>query len=287
MNRHVGVISNKHFGFLSLVSWFSSLGLSLIPVYYRSKKAAIPWKKYQFRRAHDELLKKWFVRDRWRNIAVICGRVSNNLVVLDADHREVACNLKKYLPETLTVNTSRGRKHFYYFLEEAIPTRHFQYLRSFSECLQLSNSSKKLGNRSKKRIFTNILKSEEVSRSFSKISTGPGKYTSGDIIKIDLIGQGGYVLAPPSCHPNGYLYQFDERREIATVKLETLENWITYVTCGLNYKKIKGKSHKKKTIADFPKGGGEINGVGGANPPLLDPESIKSNSSLKSKEGRV
>ena len=62
-------------------------GLSVIPLKPRSKEPAIRWKKYQEEPPSQEELKKWF-EGRKTNIAIVTGRVSGNLVVLDFDSKE-------------------------------------------------------------------------------------------------------------------------------------------------------------------------------------------------------
>lgn len=146
-------------------------GLSIIPLPYQSKKAVISWKIYQTRKATDEEFSTWFPVGCKANMAVICGKVSDNLLVLDFDNLDAfkVWNERISMP-TLTVNTGKG-KHLYYRLTE--------------------------GNPSNGRFFVDGQHAGEIRFS------------------------GGYVVCPPSLHPNGNWYKW-ERYQLREVKLEWL-----------------------------------------------------------------
>jgi hypothetical protein len=135
-------------------------GLSIIPLPYQSKKAVISWKIYQDRKATDEELTTWFPVGCKSNMAVICGKVSDNLLVLDFDNLDAfkVWNERIRLP-TLTVNTGKG-KHLYYHLTEGSPTNG--------------------------RFFVDGQHAGEIRFS------------------------GGYVVCPPSLHPNGNWYKWEK-----------------------------------------------------------------------------
>ena len=68
---------------------YHSLGFSIFPLKPRSKQPAVKtWKPYQEQPPTEEEVRKWF-KDGKRNIAIVTGRVSNNLVVIDFDNEEV------------------------------------------------------------------------------------------------------------------------------------------------------------------------------------------------------
>lgn len=100
------------------LAWHSR-GYTVIPCLPASKKAAIPWRRWQTERPEEALVRTWFSDER-TNLAVLCR---DGLVVLDFDnttaftrwlvgHWDVA--------KTLTVKTSRGF-HLYYQVDDPPP----------------------------------------------------------------------------------------------------------------------------------------------------------------------
>ncbi|EMI19560.1 Bifunctional DNA primase/polymerase [Rhodopirellula maiorica SM1] len=88
------------------------MGYSVIPVLYKSKRAAVSWKRFQKERPSLELVKKWF-GDKPLNIGIVTGAISG-ITVVDVDNPnamdeyQFRCN-----PSGLSVKTSRGF-HFYH-----------------------------------------------------------------------------------------------------------------------------------------------------------------------------
>ena len=72
---------------LALINVFLVLGLSVIPLQPRGKRPAVPWKKYQKRRVDREQITQWFGNGEDRNVGIVCGEVSN-VVVIDCDSAE-------------------------------------------------------------------------------------------------------------------------------------------------------------------------------------------------------
>ncbi len=108
--------------------WAAEFGLhngySVIPVHAdsaseRAKVAAIHWKPYQYRRATQADVHRWFKVERHRGLAVVTGAISN-LVVLDFDDVALAqtfANRHPHLTETYTARSARrGLPHYYYRL---------------------------------------------------------------------------------------------------------------------------------------------------------------------------
>ena len=136
--------------------------LSIIPIIYKDKKPAIAWKEYQNKHPTLEEIKKWFSESQ-RNIAIVCGQVSGNLMVLDFDSNEMFQeflidiaeheDLINAIKNTWVVETGKGI-HIYFRCPEPPVTKSFRDL------------------------------------------------------KIDIRGEGSYVLAPPSVHPSGKQYKF-------------------------------------------------------------------------------
>lgn len=133
--------------------------LSTIPIPYGKKEANIKWQVYQERLPTDAEIAEFF--NKPTNIAVVCGKVSGNLIVLDCDSQEKFYELGAVIKEktgvddildfTLVVKTDRGF-HIYLRTEDTIKTQKFP--------------------------------------------------------KLEIRGEGSYVLVPPSLHPNGTLYEF-------------------------------------------------------------------------------
>jgi hypothetical protein len=139
------------------------MGLNVIPLNEKTKIPALSsWEEYQHRMVKDEELHKWF-DDSKKNIAVICGKVSGNLVVIDFDNLDILPFLKD-IPilqeKTIIVRTGKGLHIYFRVDEKYTQTRKFENL------------------------------------------------------KVDIKGEGGYVVAPPSVHPSGAIYQFHSETDI-------------------------------------------------------------------------
>jgi len=135
------------------IRFYRSQRLNVIPIRYRDKTPIGEWKQYQSKVMSDEEIQKNFLSGAAVNIAIVCGTVSDNLVVIDFDSRST---YKKHFAwaekDTFVVQTGKG-VHVYFKTD--YPVRGF--------------------------------KIQELT--------------------IDVKGEGGYVLAPPSIHPNGKEYK--------------------------------------------------------------------------------
>jgi len=165
-------------------------GFSVIPVMAipetGRKVALVKWEEFQHRRPSLDEVRSWFLHPEQfpalRNgknklgLAIITGRVSGNLLVIDFDGEEpaseVLLDLKKRYPDiflkflnTWIVKTGKG-VHYYFRIKDP------------------ENLDPKLfGNR---------------------IGIRPG---------VDIRAEGGYVVAPPSPHPSGSRYEFTKKPE--------------------------------------------------------------------------
>jgi len=90
-----------------LINRFYDMGFLIIPT-GADKKPLIQWKDYQTRRATLPELTTWF--SNGNNPAVICGAISDNLVIIDCDDPHVS-NLLQI--DTFTVRTPSGGIHLY------------------------------------------------------------------------------------------------------------------------------------------------------------------------------
>ncbi len=75
--------------FKNLLGKYQDWGLSIIPITYMGKNPLVPWKEYQERRPQVGELREWFWDDGTpKNIGIVCGKVSGNLVALDFDSED-------------------------------------------------------------------------------------------------------------------------------------------------------------------------------------------------------
>jgi hypothetical protein len=154
---------------LDYVNFYRSLGLCVLPAVYGGKRPAIDWRGYQDRKPADAEVEAWFNDGREHNIAIVCGPVSDNFVVLDFDDVEIYKNFfdtTKLEAKFPVVRTGGGKRHVW--------TRTPNPISSF-------------------RIPQ---------------------------IHLEVRSMGNIVIAPPSLHPSGSLYEFinPEVKEIPTVK---------------------------------------------------------------------
>jgi hypothetical protein len=106
---------------LSLALNYHKLGLSVIPLIGKSKKAACRWKRYQEERANEDQIRDWFrdVDSEQRGIGIVCGQVSGGLLVADFDDAKGYGDLLRRYPlakKLPAVASARGH-HVYFRLE--------------------------------------------------------------------------------------------------------------------------------------------------------------------------
>lgn len=152
----------------SAASGYLLNGASVIPL--QGKKAVGRWQQYQERRM------TWVEFTRvpvWQNVGIICGEVSENLLVVDLDGREAVLAFVARWPEllqTMAIKTGRGY-HLYYYTD-TLP-----------------------GNRR--------------------------------VNGIELRGNGCYVVAPPSIHPDTKQpYTVYKQKPPLRADLAGVEKWL-------------------------------------------------------------
>nr|WP_176704182.1 bifunctional DNA primase/polymerase [Sulfolobus neozealandicus] len=139
-------------------------GLSVIPIKYKDKKPALEsWKEYQERQSTEEEIERWFSSGKY-NVGIVCGKASNNLVVLDFDEK-------------------RGFDKWYEYIDANYP-----HIRDMILSTWLEDTHN--GVHVYLRVKDAVIRSSKV----------------GD--KLDIKGDGGYVVATPSLHPEGTEYSF-------------------------------------------------------------------------------
>lgn len=148
--------------------WYCEHGFNIIPVKPRGKE---PFAKVVPNGLHDcfdnpEDARKLWTRWPNLNVAIVCGKVSGNLVVLDFDEDDEKDvhgfdTLAEWedehgeLPRTATAITGRGGMHYLY--------------------------------RASRPVHPSVNRDKGV----------------------DVRGEGSYIVAPPSVHPNGSLYRWN------------------------------------------------------------------------------
>lgn len=107
------------------VDFYLNLGLSLIPAYYGEKRPSVEWKKFQRKPPSKDQIRKWFDNEEKPNVAILCGKPSGNLVVLDFDDKSVYPKFfetSQLEEETLVVKTGSGKYHVYLRTDKPIPS---------------------------------------------------------------------------------------------------------------------------------------------------------------------
>src|SRR5437762_2558050 len=99
---------------------YQQIGFSVLPLKGK-RPACTDWKQYQQTAASEKEIRTWHQEGLLQNIGVVCGAVSNNLVVLDLDgapgYPAFAATFPA-LAETYTVTTGGSiGKHVYWRVE--------------------------------------------------------------------------------------------------------------------------------------------------------------------------
>jgi len=103
---------------------YAKIGFSVLPLH--GKRPSCPnWKQYQCQSANIRTINQWHQDKLLQNVGIVCGAVSNNLVVLDLDgaagYPAFAATFP-HLAETYTVATGGGvGKHIYWQVDELPP----------------------------------------------------------------------------------------------------------------------------------------------------------------------
>jgi hypothetical protein len=104
-------------------------GLSVLPL--TGKQSLRKWEERQTTVAIPETIHTWNKRGWLKNIGIVCGQVSHNLVVMDLDGLAAVEAFEKefpYLLDTFTVQTGSGHgKHLYYRVSSLPPTTRIGY----------------------------------------------------------------------------------------------------------------------------------------------------------------
>lgn len=161
---------------LALALAMQEAGCSLVPVSQDKKPNVVSWKQYQERCASRPRLREWAADPQTTGFAVVCGKVSRNLEVLDFDDPVMYGHFLGSLPEWAdgitfpTQQTGGGGYQVAYRRSGGVP-----------------------GNQ--------------------KLAWSPAVDADGVVIEgrpqigIETRGEGGYAVIPYSLHPTGNRYQ--------------------------------------------------------------------------------
>jgi energy-coupling factor transporter ATP-binding protein EcfA2 len=113
---------------LHAVREYLTLGFSVIPLRFNSKQPALDgWSEFQLRQPTTDEVQKWWSNGHQHGIAIVCGKVSN-LVVLDIDDEtKFGVALKaigEVLPDTPIVRTRKGWHLYFRYPANRIVRRH-------------------------------------------------------------------------------------------------------------------------------------------------------------------
>jgi len=113
---------------MSEVQRYLDWGFSIIPLRWGTKRPALDsWDEFQSRRPTPDEVQKWWGDGQQHGIAIVCGKVSN-LVVLDIDDPEkfgVALKvIGETLPDTPIVRTRKGWHLYFRYPANRIVRRH-------------------------------------------------------------------------------------------------------------------------------------------------------------------
>jgi len=86
--------------------FYLGLGCSVIPL-REGKLPAVQWKEFQEHKADRGQLMKWFAGDTGWGMAIVCGKVSGNLVRIDFDEPADYVELKSKMPIAPTFKSQR------------------------------------------------------------------------------------------------------------------------------------------------------------------------------------
>lgn len=149
---------------------YTKIGLSVIST-DNTKRSLFPWKPYQSTIATEEEMAKMFEHKKCQGIAVICGKVSGNLEVIDVDCK-YGTDFVAYATEIKKINPSLYGKLL--IIETKSKGYHLYY-----RCSEIEGNQK-LANR---HATENELKDNPNLK---------------ELVLIETRGEGGYVIAPPS-----------------------------------------------------------------------------------------
>jgi hypothetical protein len=163
-------------------------GLSVIPVEERGKKPLVLWEPYQKEHATTQVIQGWYEQHPCANVGIVTGAISG-IVVVDVDTEAARAALRdmigaNQLQGVPRVKTGRGWQLFFAHPtphrslngQDTLVPGHVRSADSGDAGLRPAGETTLIGNK------------------------------AGIIPNVDIRGDGGYVVAPPSLHQNGKVY---------------------------------------------------------------------------------
>ena len=102
--------------------------ICVIPAQPREKRPSVDWKKYQKKRPRRNELIEWFDNKTLEdtNIGIICGKVSDNLVIFDFDDviTYYALGIDIFERRNMVIETGSGKRHLW--VKSKNPVRSFK-----------------------------------------------------------------------------------------------------------------------------------------------------------------
>jgi len=101
---------------------YADLRISVLPCI--GKKTASTWKTRQQYRANASVIQYWHETGWLQNVALVCGRISGNLVVMDLDSLSAIAAYTSEFPalmDTYTVASGSGLGAHLYYYADALP----------------------------------------------------------------------------------------------------------------------------------------------------------------------
>lgn len=99
---------------------YAQLGYSVIPV--QGKQCTIDWQRNQTYPATQAKILRWYGDGMLTGVALVCGAVSRNLVILDFDGLDCAKEFREIFPELCkthhVLSGSRNGEHYYYHVDQ-------------------------------------------------------------------------------------------------------------------------------------------------------------------------
>ena len=109
-------------GMLDTALEYLQYGWNVIPL--QGKRPALRWRRFQQTRVSEGQLRYWYRMGQMENIGLVCGAISNQLVIFDIDSPQGYRAVKSTLPHytsTYTVRTGSGMGYHLYWYVQRLP----------------------------------------------------------------------------------------------------------------------------------------------------------------------
>jgi hypothetical protein len=195
---------------------------SVIVLASKSKKPLLlEWEEYQHVIASEDRLKQWFsTAGPHNNVGIITGTVSR-ILAIDIDGQE-------------------AQAHFQSKIEEI---QDKDILKSISSTLRIKTGSGNIN------IVIGFNPDEFVNNNGEIKNKILWKGNGSGHSEIRIKGEGGYIVAPPSIHPNGNRYELINGLEIVTLFKNQIQKIFNALSRKDNYNNV-GKEQRQNSLDD-------------------------------------